>query len=55
VLRRCLVTRSGATQRPAPGLPTHVGMYGRGDVYAAAKRQLGRREVRARLGDRALK
>lgn len=54
VLRRCLVTRSGATRRSAPGLPTHVGMYGRSDVYAAAKRQLGRREVRARLGDRAL-
>jgi len=53
VLRRCMVTRSGAARRPAPGLPTHVGMYGRSDVYAAAKRQLGRREVRARLGDDA--
>ena len=51
VLRRCLVTRSGVAQRHAPGLPTHLGMYGRHDVYAVAKRQLGRREVRARLGD----
>lgn len=50
VLRRCLVTRGGATRRHARGLPTHQGMYGRNDVYAAAKRQLGRREVRARLG-----
>ncbi|MBJ2157769.1 hypothetical protein JC881_18425 [Variovorax sp. IB41] len=53
VLRRCLVTRSGAAQRPAPGMPTHCGLYGRNDVYAAAKRQLSRREVRARLGDAA--
>jgi hypothetical protein len=53
VLRRCLVTRSGAAQRPAPGMPSHCGMYGRNDVYAAAKRQLSRREVRARLGDGA--
>jgi hypothetical protein len=51
VLRRCLVTRSGAAQRPGPGMPTHCGLYGRNDVYAAAKRQLSRREVRARLGD----
>jgi hypothetical protein len=53
VLRRCLVIRGGAAQRPAPGMPTHCGMYGRNDVYAAAKRQLSRREVRARLGDGA--
>jgi len=53
VLRRCLVTRSGAAQRHAPGLPTHFGMYGRHDVYAAAKRQLSRRAVQARLGDDA--
>ncbi|RIX79871.1 hypothetical protein [Acidovorax cavernicola] len=53
VLRRCVVTRGGAAQRPAPGLPTHFGMYGRYGVYAAAKRQLSRREVRARLGDAA--
>ncbi|MET3377121.1 hypothetical protein ABIC89_006202 [Variovorax boronicumulans] len=53
VLRRCMVTRCGAAQRSAPGLPTHFDMYGRHDVYAVAKRQLSRREVRARLGDAA--
>jgi hypothetical protein len=53
VLRHCLVTRSGAALRPAPDMPTHRAMYGRSDVYAVAKRQLGRRDVRARLGDDA--
>jgi hypothetical protein len=53
VLRRCLVTHSGAARRPATDLPTHKDIYGCNDVYAAAKRQLSRREVRARLGDAA--
>lgn len=53
VLRRCMVTHGGAGQRPAPDMPTHASLYGRNDVYAANKRQLGRREVRARLGDDA--
>ena len=50
VLRRCKVTRAHAHQPPAPEVPCNRAMYGRGDVYAAAKRQLSRREVQARLG-----
>lgn len=50
VLRRCEVTRSHAHQWPAPDAPSNFAMYGKEDVYAAAKRQLSRREVQARLG-----
>lgn len=50
VLRHCKVTRAHAHQPPAPEVPCNCATYGRGDVYAAAKRQLGRREVQARLG-----
>lgn len=53
VLRRCVVARSGAVRHPSIGMSTHKDLYGRNDVYAAAKRQLSRREVRARLGDAA--
>ena len=51
VLRRCKVSRAHASQAPAPGAPATRAMYGQDFVYAAAKRQLSRREVQARLGD----
>ncbi|QNK70873.1 hypothetical protein [Variovorax sp. PAMC26660] len=53
VLRRCWVTNSSACGRPAFGVSSNQAMYGQPYVYAAAKRQLSRREVRARLGDGA--
>lgn len=53
VLRRCFVRTSCAWGRPAFGVSSNQAMYGRPDVYAATKRQLSRKEIRARLGEEA--
>jgi hypothetical protein len=50
VLRQCIVTGSCASGRPVFGVSSNQAMYGRENLYAVAKRQLSRREVRARLG-----
>ena len=50
VMRGCLVTRSGACH-VMPGMSNRPVTYARAFVHAVAKRQLSRREVRARLGD----
>ena len=50
VMRGCLVTRSGACH-VMPGMTNRPVTYARAFVHAVAKRQLSRREVRARLGD----
>jgi hypothetical protein len=50
VMRGCLVTRSGACHVMA-GMSRRLVTYSQDFVYAVAKRQLGRREVRARLGN----
>jgi len=50
VMRGCLVTRSGACHVMA-GMSRRQVTYSQDFVYAVAKRQLSRREVRARLGD----
>ena len=50
VMRGCLVTRSGACH-VMPGMSNRPVTYARSFVYAVAKRQLSRREVRTRLGD----
>jgi len=52
VLRGCLVTRRGVCHAPA-GTACRQVTYAQDFVYAVAKRQLSRREVRARLGDGA--
>ncbi|HEX7866609.1 MAG TPA: hypothetical protein VF555_16760 [Variovorax sp.] len=53
VLRRCFVKTTCAWGRPAFGVSSNQAMYGRPDVYAATKRQLSRKAVRARLGEDA--
>jgi len=53
VLRHCFVTTTSSWGRPAFGVPSNQVMYGRPDVYAATKRQLSRKEIRARLGEEA--
>ncbi|MFS2166478.1 hypothetical protein [Variovorax sp. Varisp62] len=53
VLRRCFVKTISTWGRPAFGDSCNQRMYGRSDVYAATKRQLGRKEIRARLGEEA--
>lgn len=53
VLRRCAVSISNASQAPPGGAPSNCAMYGRCDVYAASKRQLGRRELGRRLPSQA--
>ncbi|MFH0133663.1 hypothetical protein ACGLHS_25900 [Variovorax sp. VaC1] len=52
VLRGCLVTRRGVCHAPV-GTACRQVTYAQDFVYAVAKRQLSRREVRARLGDGA--
>ncbi|WP_395319438.1 hypothetical protein [Variovorax sp. UC74_104] len=53
VLRRCFVRTTCAWGRPEFGESSNQVMYGRPDVYAATKRQLSRKEIRARLGEDA--
>lgn len=45
VLRRCAVSISNGHQAGPGGTPSNFAMYGRSTVYAASKRQLGRREL----------
>ena len=51
VMRGCLVTRHGVCHVMA-GMSHRPVTYARAFVYAVGKRQLNRREVRARLGDK---
>lgn len=53
VLRRCFVRTTCAWGRLEFGSSSNRAMYGRDDVYAATKRQLSRKEIRARLGEDA--
>jgi hypothetical protein len=48
VLRRCEVSLSHGYQAAPGGAPSNCATYGRCDVYAVSKRQLGRRELRRR-------
>jgi hypothetical protein len=48
VLRQCCVGLAHAYQAAPGGKPSNCSMYGRPDVYAASKRQLGRRELARR-------
>ena len=50
VLRRCEVSLANAYQAAAGATTSNCAMYGRPDVYAASKRQLGRREIAQRQG-----
>ena len=52
-LRRCFVKTTCTWGRPEFGVSSNQAMYGRPDVYAATKRQLSRKEIRARLGEDA--
>ena len=45
-LRCCTVGHHHAWQAPAPDMLSNWALYGRGDVYAVAKRQLSTRELR---------
>jgi hypothetical protein len=49
VLRRCAVSIANAWQAAPGGAPSNGAMYGRPEVYAQSKRQVGRRELGRRL------